>query len=81
MSGRGEEVARPPHHKPWAVGTSGVTQRREEVSLLPEQQRDGNLMILCAPATRDLTYKKVKVETQVEQQSIRLGVFSTSTST
>jgi hypothetical protein len=34
-------------------------------------------MIFCARATRGLTYKKVKVEVQVEQQSIRLGVFST----
>ena len=38
-------------------------------------------MIFCARATRNLTYKKVKVEAQVDQQSIRLGVFSTSTST
>ena len=32
-------------------------------------------MVSCARATRGLTYKKGEV--QVEQQSIRLGVFST----
>jgi hypothetical protein len=34
-------------------------------------------MIFCARATRGLRYKKVKFEVQVEQQSIRLDVFST----
>jgi hypothetical protein len=34
-------------------------------------------MIFCARATRGLTYKKMKFEVQVEQQSIRLDVFST----
>ena len=34
-------------------------------------------MIFCARATRGLINKEVKVEAQVEQRSIRLGVFST----
>ena len=34
------------------------------------------LLLSCARATRSLTDKKVKDEAQVEQQSIRLGVFS-----
>ena len=59
MHGRGEETASPPHHKPWAVGTNGLTQRREELSLLPEQQRGWKSDDLLCCATRGLTYKKV----------------------
>ena len=34
-------------------------------------------MLSCVRATHGLTYKKVKIEAQVEQKSIRLDVFST----
>ena len=45
--------------------------------LFAEQRRGWSMMIFCAHGTRGLSCKKVKVEAQVEQRSIRLGVFST----
>jgi len=41
--------------------------------LFAEQRRGWSMMIFCAHGTRGLTCKKA----QVEQRSIRLGVFST----
>ena len=49
----------------------------DEPSWIMQARGKCSLLSLLAHAIRGLTCKKVKVEAQVEQRSIRLGVFST----
>ena len=49
----------------------------DEPSWIMQARGKCSLLSLLAHAMRGLTCKKVKVEAQVEQRSIRLGVFST----